>query len=97
MAPAEPTTIDCDVGGLADPDVSTIDVLARLQLAARRLGYRIRLCNASRELQELLAFMGLEDAVPCRRGLVVEAERQPEEREQRRGVQERVEPDDPTP
>ena len=73
-----------------------MDALARLQLAARRLGYRICLRNASRELRELLAFMGVDDVVPCEGDLVVQAERQPEQREQRRGVQERVEADDPT-
>ena len=53
----------CDVSGV-DPDAVTIDALARLQLAARRHGCRVRLRHASPELLELLAFMGLSDVLP---------------------------------
>jgi ABC-type transporter Mla MlaB component len=53
----------CDVSGLL-PDAVTVDALARLQLAARRHGCRVRLRNASAELRELLAFMGLRDVLP---------------------------------
>jgi hypothetical protein len=84
----EPWTIDCDVSALA-PDAAAIDVLARLQLAARQLGLHIRLRNASAELQELIAFAGLRDA------LRVEVERHAEQREQRLGVEEERELDDP--
>ena len=52
----------CDVGSV-DPDAVTIDALARLQLAARRHGCQVRLRNASSELRELLAFMGLRDVL----------------------------------
>ncbi len=48
----------CDVTGVS-PDAVTVDALARLQLAAKRLGCRVRLANASQELRELIAFMGL--------------------------------------
>jgi anti-anti-sigma regulatory factor len=48
-----------NVAGLP-PDAVTVDALARLQLAARRHGCRVRLANASPELRELVAFMGLE-------------------------------------
>jgi ABC-type transporter Mla MlaB component len=85
--PANPT-IDCDVSALA-PDVVTIDVLAGLQLAARRLGLQLRLHGASAELQDLVAFFGLRDA------LSVEVERQAEEGEQGLGVEEERELDDP--
>jgi ABC-type transporter Mla MlaB component len=54
----------CDVSGVG-VDAVTIDALARLQLAARRHGCRIRLCNASSELLELVAFMGLTNVLPC--------------------------------
>jgi hypothetical protein len=47
-----------------DADAVTVDALARLQLAARRHGCRVRLRRASRELGELVAFMGLEDVLP---------------------------------
>ncbi len=74
MSAPRPTTIVCDVCALA-PDGVAVDVLARLQLTARRLGLEIRLRHASGELQELLAFVGLRDV------LRVEAGGQAEERE----------------
>ena len=52
----------CDVDGV-QADAVTIDALARLQLAARRTGCHVRLRNASEELRELVAFMGLEDVL----------------------------------
>lgn len=56
----------CDLGRLDGQDAGTVDALARLQLTARRLGRQIRLRNASSELQELVALMGLCDALPIR-------------------------------
>ncbi len=53
----------CDVSTV-DPDAVTVDALARLQLAARRYGCQVRLRNASAELLELVAFMGLADVLP---------------------------------
>ena len=53
----------CDVGGV-EPDAVTIDALARLQVAARRYGCRVRLRDASSELLELLDFMGLSEVLP---------------------------------
>jgi ABC-type transporter Mla MlaB component len=53
----------CDVSGV-EVDGVTVDALARLQLAARRHGCRIRLRHASSELLELVAFMGLRDVLP---------------------------------
>ena len=53
----------CDVTGVA-PDAVTVDALARLQLAAHRRGCQVRLRNASEELLELVAFMGLDDVLP---------------------------------
>jgi ABC-type transporter Mla MlaB component len=53
----------CDVSGV-DPDAVTVDALARLQLAARRCTCQVRLCHASAELLELVAFMGLRDVLP---------------------------------
>jgi ABC-type transporter Mla MlaB component len=52
----------CDVRGV-EADAVTIDALARLQLAARRRGWSVRLRNASAELVELVAFMGLGDVL----------------------------------
>jgi hypothetical protein len=74
MAAPRPSTIVCDVGALA-PDAEAVDALARLQLTARRLGYEIRLRDASVDLQDLLDFAGLSDV------LCVEAGGQAEERE----------------
>ena len=55
----------CDVTGVR-VDAVTVDALARLQLAARRHGCRIRLCgSASPELLALVEFMGLTDVLPC--------------------------------
>jgi hypothetical protein len=57
------TVVLCDVRCL-EAKAEAVDALARLQLAANRLGCRIGLCNASPELVELIAFMGLEGALP---------------------------------
>lgn len=53
----------CDVSTV-EPDAVTVDALARLQLAARRHGCRVRLRNASSELLDVVAFMGLADVLP---------------------------------
>ena len=55
--------VRCNVAGVG-PDAVTVDALARLQLAARRHGCQVRLRNASDELLELVAFMGLRDVLP---------------------------------
>jgi hypothetical protein len=88
MTAPRSSTIACDVRALA-PDAPAVDTLARLQLAARRLGLEIRLRHASYELQELLVFVGLRDV------LRVEACGQAKEWEQRHGVEEERELDDP--
>jgi ABC-type transporter Mla MlaB component len=53
----------CDVRGV-EPDAVTVDALCRLQLAAKRTGCQVRLRNASDELLELVAFMGLTEVLP---------------------------------
>jgi hypothetical protein len=52
----------CDVAGVA-ADAIGVDALARLLLAARRHHFRIEFRNASPDLRELIAFMGLEDVL----------------------------------
>jgi ABC-type transporter Mla MlaB component len=52
----------CDVAGV-EPDAVVVDALARLQLAAQRIGCRVRLRNASDDLRELVALMGLTDVL----------------------------------
>jgi ABC-type transporter Mla MlaB component len=54
----------CDVTGV-EPNVATVDALARLQLAARKRGCNVRLRGASDALVELVAFMGLENVLPA--------------------------------
>ena len=85
----------CDVGAVIDPDVAAVDALARLRVATRRLGRRMRVRNASDEFKALLAFMGLGDVLPVRESLRLEVRRQAEEREQRLGVEEERELADP--
>jgi hypothetical protein len=62
--------------------LATVEALARLQLAARRKGLDLRLHVVSRELRDLIELAGLMQA------LGVEPRRQPEEREQRVGIEE---------
>lgn len=86
----------CDVEPLVNPDLSTVDALARLAHTAGRLGCSARLRHASGELQDLLDLVGLRDVVPLPGRSPVETRGQAEQREQPRGVQKRVDPDDPT-
>jgi ABC-type transporter Mla MlaB component len=85
----------CDVGAVVEPDVAAVEALARLRLATGRLGRRMRVRNASEEFEALLAFMGLGDVLPVRESLRLEVRRQPEEREERLGVEEEGELADP--
>ncbi|MGQ4413781.1 STAS domain-containing protein [Streptomyces sp. SAS_269] len=75
----------CDVAGLGPPGLQTVDLLARLELAARRAGGRIRLRDPDPALHALLDLVGLRFQV----------EGQTEEREPARGVEEAVETGDP--
>ena len=52
----------CDVCGV-EPDAVCVDALARLQVAARGYGCRVRLRGASGDLKRLVAFMGLADVL----------------------------------
>jgi hypothetical protein len=76
------------------PTLAMVDELARLQLAASRLGCSVRLRGACRELQELLDLVGLTELLVGAADLGVEAGRQPEGGEEV-GVEEVVVPDDP--
>ena len=87
----------CDVAGIV-PDAVTVDALARLQLAARHFECQVRLRNASAELRDLIAFMGLRHVVPDdSAGSGLEPRRQAEQREQRLRVEEERELGDPAP
>jgi ABC-type transporter Mla MlaB component len=56
--PTDRVVVDWDVAGLP-AEVATVATLARLQLAARRHGYTLRVHNAPAELIELIALLGL--------------------------------------
>jgi anti-anti-sigma regulatory factor len=79
-----------DLGGVRAPDVGTVDGLARLHLAVRRLGRELRLRRVSSDLRGLLVLAGLSDVL-----LRVEPVGQPEEREDRLGVEKERDLDDP--
>jgi hypothetical protein len=70
-------------------DLRTVESLARLRLAARRSGVELRLTRVPAELEELITFVGLAEA------LGLEPRGQAEEREERVGVEEERELDDP--
>jgi hypothetical protein len=78
----------CDAAAL-EADLRAVALLARLALAGCRHGLMLRVRNTSPELQDLIAFTGL-DAV-----LVVEPGREPEEREEMRSVEEEGQLGDP--
>ena len=73
--------IDGDV-----PMLFVVDAMARIELAARRLGWTVRLREVCGDLRELTEFCGLP----------LDGCGQAERREQR-GVEEVVEPDEPPP
>ncbi|MEV5877126.1 STAS domain-containing protein [Streptomyces sp. NPDC052101] len=75
----------CDVGGLGPPGLAVVDLLARLELTARRAGGRIRLRDPDPALPALLDLVGLR----------FQMEGQVEEREPALGVEEAVETGDP--
>ena len=80
----ETDLVVCDVGWVVDPDAVTLDVVARLRLAARPRPVRLR--RVPRPLRELLVLVGMYDAG----GLHLETWWQSEQREQRGGVEEEV-------
>ena len=75
-----------------DPDLRTVETLARLQLAARRSGASIRLRDACPMLRDLLAWSGLAELLPAESA--VEGDGLVEEREEL-VVDEEVDPRDP--
>ena len=63
LGDASDSFVLCDVHGV-EPDAVTVDALCRLQLGARRNQCEVRLRHASRELLELVEFMGLKEILP---------------------------------
>lgn len=88
---AEAVSIVLDVGALVRPDLSVVDLLVRIQLAAGRAGGRLELGGACSELCDLIELLGLADVLPLR----IEAGGQTEQREQPPGVEEEGDPGDP--
>lgn len=95
----------CDVTGLGPPGLTVLDALARMELAARRAGGRIRLHGPDPALRALLDLVGLRFEtcdgsgpagcpVSGSPGLLgsVETQGEPEEGEPAGRVQEEVEP-----
>jgi hypothetical protein len=79
----------CDAAEISAQDLALVNALARLQLAARRRGLRLRLRNVPADLVELLELCGLGEV------LGLEPGRQPEHREEAGGVQEEGDARDP--
>ncbi|WP_233518391.1 STAS domain-containing protein [Streptomyces corynorhini] len=57
--PATAADVVCDVGGLVRPTLAAVELLALLQLTARRRGCRVALRGTGRELRLLLDLVGL--------------------------------------
>jgi hypothetical protein len=87
----------CDVGALRNPDLVSIEALARMQLTAVRLGGQIRLCHASTEMQGLLAVTGLCEVLSNPSGSLLQVSGQTEQREEGLGVEECVDRSYPPP
>ena len=84
----EGSPIVCDVSGLVDPDLGTVDLLARLKLTVKRLGGALELRGHNDRLAELLALTGLREE------LCLEVVREAEEREETLGVEEEADAGD---
>jgi anti-anti-sigma regulatory factor len=92
MDAERPRPIVCDVAPLT-VDAETVDTLARLKLTTLRMGVELQLRGVSPELRSLLELCGLSGVLGV---LHVEVGGQPEEREQRRGVEEELHARDPS-
>ena len=78
-----------------EPDLRTLEVLARLQLAAHRLGATIRLRHAYPRMRDLLEWSGLDELLPLDAESGVDGDGLAEEREELL-VDEEVDPRDPS-
>ena len=85
--PNRPRVFSVDVGAITDVDESVLEDLARLLLAARRLGVTVELRRPSRRLVDLLALAGLADELGVEMGGKAEAREE-------LGVDEEVDPGD---
>ncbi|HEX2030172.1 MAG TPA: STAS domain-containing protein [Actinomycetota bacterium] len=85
----------CDCAAIVEPDLLAVDLLARLQLTARRRGGAVRLDHVPGGLERLLSLTGLAEVFPEAGRSVVQSRGQPEQREPPRGVEEERDPADP--
>jgi hypothetical protein len=83
-------TVILDCARMGEPDIGTVERIARLQVAARRRGLELRLAGAGAALVDLIAFCGLAGSLCC-----VEMHRQVEQGEQPGRVQEEGDLRDP--
>nr|WP_308294564.1 STAS domain-containing protein [Streptomyces sp. RKAG290] len=64
LATSDATVVDCDVGGIVQPDLVSVEAIARLSLVARRSGGRqLRLLGTRPEFQHLLDLVGLGEVI----------------------------------
>ena len=63
LAASAGAVVRCDVAGVP-ADAVAVEALARLQLGARRHSCEVRLQQASADLRDVVAFMGLEEVLP---------------------------------
>jgi ABC-type transporter Mla MlaB component len=91
---SEADLVICDVAALDDPDAATVDLVARLQLTARRFGRRVRLLDACGELQDLIELTGLSEFVSFSAGSDLEPRWESEQREEPARVEEEGDPAD---
>ncbi len=64
LSDAADTAVICDVGTITDPDMVTVEVLARMQVSAKDLGFSLQIRHAGAMLLELLELTGLRDYLP---------------------------------
>ena len=73
--------LTCDVSGLG-ADLTTVDLLSRLSLTARRAGSRLQLRLVSPELASLLHLVGLDEILMGSPPAPLDRGGQPEQREE---------------
>jgi ABC-type transporter Mla MlaB component len=59
VAAGEDTPLPFDVAAVEDPDMGTVNALARMALTARRLGHHVELRRVRPDLRELLELAGV--------------------------------------
>jgi len=65
MGPIPPWRIVFWDAGDLEADAASVDALARLQLRAKRRGYRLLFRHVPRELLALVSFLGLKEILPA--------------------------------